>query len=77
MDWKNVIQSIASQGWTQSQIAVAIGVKQSTIAGVVSGAHKDMRWRNGERLLDLYEKVTGSRPSEVDAAHQRTEAGHA
>lgn len=61
MNWKNIIQSIASRGLTQSEIALAIGVKQSTIAGVLSGAHKDMRWRNGQKLLNLHERLTGRR----------------
>ncbi|CAB3858898.1 MULTISPECIES: helix-turn-helix domain-containing protein [Achromobacter] len=54
MDWKSIIQDLCSLGLTQEQIAVEVGLKQPTIAGILSGAQKDMKWQNGERLRALH-----------------------
>lgn len=54
MDWKNIIQSLLSDGMTQAQIAKAVGVAQPTISGLLSGAQRDMRWESGNRLISLY-----------------------
>lgn len=57
MNWISLIRDLRERGYTQSQIAAAIGVKQSTIAGVLSGAQTDFRWATGERLRTLHEQV--------------------
>lgn len=54
MNWKNIIHSLLSDGWTQTQIAKAVGVAQPTISGLLSGAQRDMRWESGNRLISLY-----------------------
>lgn len=56
MDWKNLIQELVSCGMTQAQIASEIGVTQPTIAGIVSGDQKDMRWATGEKLRKLHRR---------------------
>lgn len=58
MNWKSIIHELCSHGLTQAQIAAEVGVKQSTIAGILSGAQKDMRWQNGERLRALHVRVS-------------------
>ncbi|CAB3857173.1 hypothetical protein LMG3410_02089 [Achromobacter aegrifaciens] len=57
MNWKSIIQDLCSRGLTQAQIAAEVGVKQSTIAGILSGAQKDMRWQNGDRLRALHVRL--------------------
>ncbi|MFY4261485.1 hypothetical protein ACOTCG_28110 [Achromobacter xylosoxidans] len=57
MDWKTIIQELGSLGLTQAQIAAEVDLKQSTIAGILSGAQKDMRWQNGERLRQLHARM--------------------
>ncbi|NYT25362.1 helix-turn-helix domain-containing protein [Alcaligenaceae bacterium] len=69
MDWKNIILSLVSHGLTQAQIAKESGVSQPTIAGLLSGAQRDMRWENGDRLLALYRKVYGADRPTKDTAH--------
>lgn len=54
MNWKNIIHSLLLDGWTQTQIAKAVGVAQPTISGLLSGAQRDMRWESGNRLILLY-----------------------
>ncbi len=63
MNWKSIIQDLCSRGLTQAQIAAEVGVKQSTIAGILSGAQKDMRWQNGERLRGLHVRFVPQEPS--------------
>lgn len=79
MNWKSIVQELCSSGLTQAQIASEVGVKQSTIAGILSGAQKDMRWGNGERLRGLHaRRILHPEPSpatETPDAHY--EGGHA
>jgi len=57
MDWKNIIQELTSVGFTQTQIASEAGVSQPTIAGLLSGDQRDMKWANGHRLLAFHKRV--------------------
>lgn len=57
MNWKALIQDLLHKGWTQAQIAKEIGISQSTVAGILGGDQKDMKWQNGERLRALHGKV--------------------
>lgn len=57
MNWTNLISDLIGLGLTQADIAAAIGVKQPTISGILSGAQKDMRWQNGERLRELHARL--------------------
>jgi len=54
MNWILIIQNLCSLGLTQAQIAREVGVRQSTIAGLLSGNQRDMRWLHGERLLVIF-----------------------
>lgn len=63
MNWKSIIQDLRSYGLTQAQIADEVGVKQSTVAGILSGAQKDMRWQNGERLRALHVRLVAQEAS--------------
>lgn len=57
MNWKALIQDLLRKGWTQAQIAKEIGISQSTVAGILAGDQKDMKWQNGERLRALHGQV--------------------
>lgn len=57
MDWTKLISELTASGMTQESIADAVGVKQPTIAGILSGAQKDMKWSNGERLRVLHRRA--------------------
>lgn len=75
MDWKTIIQELGSLGLTQAQIAAEVDLKQSTIAGILSGAQKDMRWQNGERLRQLHARMKAA--AQADPAPAQQEASHA
>lgn len=68
MNWKSIIQDLCSSGLTQAQIASEVGVKQPTIAGILSGAQKDMRWANGERLRTLHARLLQRPPGADESA---------
>lgn len=57
MDWKKIIVDLAGCGMTQAEIAAKVGVKQPTIAGILAGVQKDMRWSNGEKLIRLHRRT--------------------
>lgn len=63
MDWKNKILELISAGFTQAQIANETGVSQPTIAGLIAGDQRDMKWANGHRLLSFHKRVMRTRMS--------------
>ena len=69
MEWKNIITALISSGFTQAQIAKEAGVTQPTIAGLMSGAQRDMRWENGNRLLTFYRRTTNGKRVTSEATH--------
>ncbi|KAA0910659.1 helix-turn-helix domain-containing protein [Pusillimonas sp. ANT_WB101] len=71
MDWKNKIIELIATGMTQAQIAQESGVSQPTIAGLVAGDQRDMRWANGHRLLALHRRVMRAKktPDAKEVAH--------
>ena len=75
MNWQEMIKTLISEGWTQSGIAQEVGIGQSTVAEILAGRSRDMRWTNGDRLLRLYRRVTKTRAKPRDPT--TTEAEHA
>lgn len=58
MNWKSLIADLMSAGWTQMQIATALGRRtQSWVADISSGRYKDLKWADGERLRKLHRQV--------------------
>ena len=56
MNWKAIIQELLDQGMTQAEIAHGIGLKQPSIAELLSGRTKEMMWRTGDRLIKLHHR---------------------
>ena len=56
MNWINIISDLLSIGLTQAQIAKSAGVSQPTIAGLLAGDQKDMKWANGNKLASFHKK---------------------
>lgn len=69
MEWKSIITALISSGFTQAQIAKEAGVTQPTIAGLISGAQRDMRWENGNRLLTFYRRAIKGKRVTSEATH--------
>ncbi len=61
MNWKTLIRDLLRKGWTQAQIAKEIGISQPTVAGILAGDQKDMKWQNGERLRSLHNTVCSAK----------------
>lgn len=67
MEPKTLIADLIAIGWTQSQIAEAVGVGQSQISKLVMGERKEMRSGSWERLKAIHKR--GKRPQPArDAA---------
>ena len=54
MDWDTIISDIKRAGYTQEQIAEAVGVSAGTISELRSGKVMDPRWSSGDALLKLH-----------------------
>lgn len=58
-----MIADLAQAGWTQAQIALALGGRpQSWVADIARGRYKDLKWRDGELLRALHIRVTKKEP---------------
>lgn len=54
-----MIADLRQAGWTQAQIATALGGRpQSWVADIARGRYKDLKWCDGERLRALHMRVT-------------------
>lgn len=54
MDWQKLIRDVLQTGMTQREVAIAVGVGDSTISELLSGKLKDMYWARGDALLRLH-----------------------
>jgi transcriptional regulator with XRE-family HTH domain len=66
-DWPALIERLRLRGWTQSRIASAVGVKQSTVSDLARTDRGDPAYFIGRALKDLDESGR-SAPSEKSAA---------
>jgi predicted transcriptional regulator len=48
-----LVRALVRTGWSQYDIANAVDVAQPTISRILSGRHKDPRWRVVEKLRRL------------------------
>jgi transcriptional regulator with XRE-family HTH domain len=71
MNWKKLISELASAGVTQTQIADACGVKQSSVSDLHRGATKSPSFEFGNKLIALHKervKPPSGRPARERAA---------
>jgi len=52
-----LIRSLLRAGWSQEDIASAIGATQPTVSRILSGRHKDPRYRVVEALRHLVSQL--------------------
>jgi len=57
MNWKNLIQSLTTQGLTQKQIADACGCSQASISDLSTGKTKAPSFPLGVALMKLAEST--------------------
>jgi transcriptional regulator with XRE-family HTH domain len=74
MDWKTLIAQIIAAGWSQEQIAERIGRSQAWVSSVLSEKCSDLKWRDGQKLIELHGSVVRVRP--VDAVTPAPSADH-
>lgn len=59
-NWAGMIEALVSKGIKQTEIAKRCGVSNSCISELKSGVLKDMHWRNGQALIDLFIETLSS-----------------
>lgn len=57
MNWRNLIKKLISTGMSETDIGQAVGLHQTTINRLRRGALKTIQFENGQRLVDLADKV--------------------
>jgi predicted transcriptional regulator len=68
MDWKKIIEELSGAGVSQYAIAKELALTQATISRVATGDQKDMKWSDGQRLLQLHSKHFGAQPLRTEVA---------
>lgn len=69
MDWKKLIAELTAAGVTQTQIAEACGVAQSSVSDLHRGATKSPSFEFGNKLASLHrDRVPATPEPEAKAA---------
>lgn len=53
-----LVSALQSAGWSQEDIAAAVGVSQPTICRILNGQHRDPRYSVVQRLRQLVLELT-------------------
>ena len=71
MNWTSLIADIQARGWTQVRIGKALGDKpQSWVADIARGRYRDLKWTDGQKLIDLHKQVLSESPkTDMEPAH--------
>ena len=59
VNFQNIISDLQKAGFTQTEIAEKIGVKQSTVCSLAKGATKEPRFFAGDTLISLHREICG------------------
>lgn len=54
MNWNEYIQDLIDAGMTQAAIGESIGLSQPSIADLLNGHTKSVRWEVGDKLIALH-----------------------
>ena len=61
VNFQSLISDLQKAGYTQTEIAEKIGVKQSTVWSLSKGNTKEPRFFAGDSLISLHRDVCGTR----------------
>lgn len=53
MDWKKLLNELRDAGMSQAEIAKEIGRSQAWVSAVCAGDFNDLKWSDGQRILDM------------------------
>ena len=59
VNFQNIIKKKKKAGFTQTEIAEKIGVKQSTVCSLSKGDTKEPRFFAGDSLISLHREICG------------------
>ena len=57
MNWKTILYEIQACGLSQTQVAERIEKSQAWVSAVSQGKYSDLRWSDGEAMLNLLEEL--------------------
>lgn len=57
MDWKTLLSDIAKAGYSQSEIADELGIRQPSVSDIANGKTKSPSWVVGDRIIKLHRKA--------------------
>lgn len=62
MNWQKLIAELQAAGLSQVQIGQRLGKSQAWVSAAAAGKYDDLRWGDGQRLIDLHREVTSAQP---------------
>jgi predicted XRE-type DNA-binding protein len=67
-NFQSMIRDLLATGMSQAQIGSALGKSQAWVAAVVGGQFKDLKWSDGNALVELHrERVDASGTANQEA----------
>lgn len=57
MNWKTILYEIQAYGLSQTQVAERLDKSQAWVSAVSQGKYSDLRWSDGEAMLNLLEEL--------------------
>lgn len=64
MDWKHLISELQSAGLTQQAIGESVGRSQAWVADILRGRIPDVKWGDGQALIELHSNRENFRPKQ-------------
>jgi len=71
INWPLVLNALASDGVTQTELSRLIGMSQAAISRIACGVTADPAHSAGEALARLYRERIGQEPPQVAASDQK------
>lgn len=65
VNFQTIISDLQKAGFTQTEIAEKIGVKQSTVCSLLKGDTKEPRFFAGDSLISLHREICGDQEGSV------------
>jgi predicted transcriptional regulator len=57
VNWKSLVNDLRGAGYSQARIAEEMGKAQSWVADIWRGRYADLKWNDGQKLIELHRQV--------------------
>ncbi len=66
MDWSQLLADLKERGWTQQELAVRLGLSQSSVSALATGDTKNPAFKTGAALMEIHESGAAPDPAKAE-----------